>query len=320
MSIPAKWTIDRAPDLTGRVAVVTGATGGLGYETACGLASRGATVILAGRNPDRGAAALAGLRTRVEGARAEFMTLDLASLRSIADFTRDLTGWLGGQESGAIDILVNNAGLMALPRRQETEDGFEMQLGTNYLGHFALTGRLRPLLFRAAGGGRVVTVASLAARKGRLTFDDLQARHRYSPFGVYQQSKLANLIFALELDRRAQSGGWPLHSIAAHPGWSLTDIATSRSSAPQGALERILRRLTHLAFLTMGQSAEAGARPILFAAAGAEAVDGGYYGPSGRGERRGRVTDARIPAQARNLPAARRLWDVSERLTGVALS
>ncbi|MBB2155257.1 SDR family oxidoreductase [Gluconacetobacter diazotrophicus] len=320
MSVPLKWTIDRAPDLTGRVAVVTGATGGLGYETACGLASRGATVILTGRNADRGAAALAGLRTRVADARAEFMVLDLASLRSIADFAGDLTERLKGQGPGAVDILVNNAGVMAPPRRQETEDGFELQFGTNYLGHFALTGRLRPLLVRAPGGTRVVTVASLAARQGHITFDDLQARHRYSPFGAYQQSKLANLIFALELDRLAQSGGWKLHSIAAHPGWSQTDLAISRSAARQGVAERLLRCLTEVAFRTLGQSAAAGARPILFAAAGAEAVDGGYYGPGGRGERRGRVTDARVPAQARNLPVARRLWAVSERLTGVALS
>ncbi|GBQ32555.1 SDR family oxidoreductase [Gluconacetobacter azotocaptans] len=315
MNVPAKWTIDRAPDLTGRVAVVTGATGGLGYETACGLAEKGATVILAGRNPDRGAAALARLQGRVAKARARFMPLDLASLTSVAAFARDLA-----DQVSSLDILVNNAGLMGAPIRQETADRFELQFGTNYLGHFALTARLRPLLVRASGGGRVVSVASLAAWRGRVVFDDLQSRHRYTPFGAYQQSKLANLIFALELDRRAQSAGWALHSIAAHPGWSLTDIAVSRSDAPQGVAERLMRRLTHTAFRLLGQSAEAGARPILFAAAGAEASDGGYYGPSGRGERRGRVAAARVPPQARNLPTARRLWEVSERLTGVALS
>lgn len=315
MSIAAKWTIDRVPDLTGRTAIVTGATGGLGYEVARGLASRGATVLLAGRDPARGARALESLRERVPDARADFMPLDLASLRSVVDFARTLA-----ERTDMLDILVNNAGVMASPRRQETADGFELQFGTNYLGHFALTAHLRPLLLRAGGGGRVVSVASLAAWQGRIVFDDLQSRHRYTPFSAYQQSKLANLIFALELNRVAQSAGWRLHSVAAHPGWARTDIAVSRSSVPQGIAERLMRRLVHVAFRYLGQSAEAGARPILFGAAAPEARDGGYYGPGGRGERRGRVTEAHIPPQALSLSVARRLWSVSERLTGVALS
>ncbi|MFS3134354.1 SDR family oxidoreductase [Gluconacetobacter sacchari] len=315
MNIAGKWTIDRAPDLTGRTAVVTGATGGLGYEVALGLATRGATVLLTGRDAARGARAVEALRARVGEARAEFLPLDLASLRSIAEFARGLK-----ERTDVLDILVNNAGVMASPRRQETADGFELQFGTNYLGHFALTGLLRPQLQRAAQGGRVVSVASLAAWQGRIVFDDLQGRHRYSPFAAYQQSKLANLIFALELNRVAQSNGWRLHSVAAHPGWARTDIAVSRSSAPQGIVERVMRRLVRVGFRALGQSAEAGARPILFAAAAPEARDGGYYGPGGRGERRGQVTEARIPPQALNLSVARRLWSVSERLTGVALS
>ncbi len=315
MSIAAKWTIGRAPNLTGRTAVVTGATGGLGYEVAYGLASRGATVLLTGRDAARGARAVEMLRERLPEARAEFLPLDLACLRSVAGFARDLK-----ERTDTLDILVNNAGVMASPRRQETADGFELQFGTNYLGHFALTGQLRPLLVRAAEGGRVVSVASLAAWQGRIIFDDLQSRHRYTPFSAYQQSKLANLIFALELNRVAQSAGWRLHSIAAHPGWARTDIAVSRSSAPQGLAERLMRRTVRIGFRYLGQSAEAGARPILFAASAPEARDGGYYGPGGRGERRGRVTDARIPPQALSLSVARRLWAVSERLTGVALS
>ncbi|MBY4638776.1 SDR family oxidoreductase [Gluconacetobacter entanii] len=309
------WDITQAPSLKGKVAVVTGATGGLGYATARGLVSRGAEVILAGRNPAKGAAALERLRTDCPDGAVDFMTLDLASLQSIADFTQNLSG-----RTGTVDILVNNAGVMGPPKRQETIDGFELQFGTNYLGPFALTARLRPLLCAGKAGARVVTVASLAALSGKLVFDDLQARHHYTPFGAYRQSKLADLILALELDRQARQHGWPIHSIAAHPGWAMTDIAVSRSSNPQGLRERLLRRATLVAFTLFGQSADHGALPILFAATAPQARDGGYYGPDGWGERRGNVTEAIVPPAARDLQLAQRLWQVSERLTGTALS
>ncbi|RBM05792.1 SDR family oxidoreductase [Novacetimonas cocois] len=311
----AHWDITQAPRLVGRVAVVTGATGGLGYATARGLMSRGAQVILAGRNPAKGAAALERLRADCPDGVADFMMLDLASLQSIADFVQNLSG-----RTGSVDILVNNAGVMGTPRRQETVDRFEMQFGTNYLGPFALTARLRPLLCAGRDGARVVTVASLAALSGRIMFDDLQARHHYTPFTAYRQSKLADLILALELDRQARQHGWPIHSIAAHPGWALTDIAVSRSPIPQGLRERLLRRATLVAFTLFGQSAEHGALPILFAATAPQARDGGYYGPDGWGERRGNVTEAHMPPAACDLQLAQRLWQVSERLTGTVLS
>ncbi|MFT9164717.1 MAG: oxidoreductase [Komagataeibacter saccharivorans] len=309
------WTVKQAPRLDGHLALVTGATGGLGYQTALGLASRGARVMLAGRNPEKGFAALARMQNEVPGTDASFRLVDMASLDSIASFAHDLA-----QETDRLDILVNNAGVMGTPRRLETADGFELQFGTNFLGPFALTARLRTLLCAAPQGGRVVTVASLAALSGRIVFDDLQARRRYAPFRAYNQSKLADLIFALELDRQARTHNWPLHSIAAHPGWSMTDIAASRLGTKQGLQERLTRLGAIWAFRLMGQSAADGALPIEFAAMAAEARDGGYYGPDGWGERRGHVAEAIIPPAARDLAIARRLWAVAERLTGTALS
>ncbi|WEQ53031.1 oxidoreductase [Komagataeibacter oboediens] len=309
------WTIRQAPRMDGRLALVTGATGGLGYQTALGLASRGARVILTGRNPDKGLAALTRLQLDAPGADATFRLLDVSSLESIATFAHALAG-----ETDRLDVLVNNAGVMGTPHRMETRDGFEMQFGTNFLGPFALTARLRPLLCAVPHGGRVVTVASLAALTGQIVFDDLQARRRYAPFRAYRQSKLADLILALELDRQARTHGWPLHSIAAHPGWARTDIATSRLDTEQGLQERLTRIGAVWAFRLMGQSAAHGALPIEFAAMAPEARDGGYYGPSGQGERRGHVTDAFVPPAARDLTIARRLWQVAERLTGTSLS
>ncbi|RFD18806.1 SDR family NAD(P)-dependent oxidoreductase [Komagataeibacter melaceti] len=309
------WTLQQAPRMDGRLALVTGATGGLGYQTALGLAARGARVMLTGRNVEKGLDALARLQHDQPGADASFRVLDVASLESIATFAHELA-----QETDRLDVLVNNAGVMGTPHRLETRDGFELQFGTNFLGPFALTARLRPLVCAADGGGRVVTVASLAALKGQIVFDDLQGRRRYAPFRAYGQSKLADLILALELDRQARAHGWPLHSIAAHPGWARTDIATSRLTSRQGLQERLTRVGAVWAFRFMGQSAAHGALPIEFAAMAPEARDGGYYGPDGPGERRGHVAEAWIPPAATNLTTARRLWQVAERLTGTALS
>lgn len=310
-----EWSVtSRQPSLKGRVALVTGGNSGLGFEVACGLAMRGARLLLPVRSAERGEAALAALQTRCPGAEAELLTLNLASLASIAACATEVAN-----RTRTLDFLVNNAGVMALARRLETADGFEMQFGTNHLGHFALTTRLRPLLEAASGGGTVVTVASLAAYKTNIHFDDLQSRRRYSPFGAYQQSKLSNLLFAQELARRAGENGWNIHSRAAHPGWSSTSIIANGPAATLPGIVGTAERVIGTAVLRiMGQSAARGAEPLLYAALSPSARDGDYYGPQGAGERRGPPGPATVPPAAQKVSTASRLWDASERLTGVA--
>ncbi len=286
-------------------AIVTGATGGLGYETALGLAQAGYEVILAGRNPAKGDAALSRLMRRVPAATVRFESLDLASLESVAAFA--------GRMDGPIAVLVNNAGVMAPDARQVTADGFELQMGTNYFGHFALTAALLPAL--QAGQAHVVQVSSLAHRRGALHFDDLQGERSYSPWRQYGQSKLAMLMFALELDRRSAAGGWGLRSNAAHPGWAVTDIIVN---GPGGGTAGLRERVMQGAFSVFGQSAAAGARPMVYAATSPDAMGGGYYGPSGLGEIRGAVSSSRVFPQARDTRAAARLWEVSVSLTGAS--
>ena len=225
------WTIGDAPRLDGRRAIVTGASGGLGYETALGLARRGATVVLAARNPDKAEAARRRIVAAAPDADLRFGPLDLADLGSVAAFAA------GFARQGAVDILVNNAGVMAYPTRRTTRDGFEEQFGTNYLGHFALTARLMPALLRAEGGARVVSLASLAHVKGRIALDDLQGERRYDPWTAYRQSKLAMLVFAREFQRRADAAGWPIRSVAAHPGWAVTDIISNGPAEGAGRAE-----------------------------------------------------------------------------------
>ncbi len=303
------WTIDQAPRLSGRTAIVTGASGGLGYETALGLAARGASVILAVRNAAKGEAAVARIRNTVPGASVRASPLDLADLASVGHFADAFEA-----DGTALDILVNNAGVMAYPTRRVTRDGFEEQFGTNYLGHFALAGRLLPALLRAPGC-RVVSLASLAHVQGRIALDDLQTERPYDGWTAYRQSKLAMLIFARELQRRADLQGWRLCSVAAHPGWAVTDII---SNGPGQGRASIRTTLMNLAFRTLGQSAAVGALPILYAAMAPDAAAGGYYGPIGRGERTGGVGPSRVMPQARDADVARRLWEISERLTGVS--
>lgn len=292
------------------IAVVTGATGGLGYATAAGLARAGAHVVLTGRNPAKGAAALARLRRDVPGAAAEFALLDVASLAAVAAFAGQVMA-----THPAIGVLVNNAGVMAPPRRQTTPDGFELQFATNYLGHFALTARLLPALL--AGSARVVQVSSVAHRRGAIAWQDLQGARRYDPWGSYAQSKLAMLMFALELARRAKAAGWTLASVAAHPGWAVTDII---ANGPGGGAPGLRERLMQGAFRVFGQSAADGARPIVHAATAAGVVPGGYYGPAGFQEIKGPPGPARIMPQAADASAGRRLWAESERLAGVAFA
>ncbi|MFV3129502.1 SDR family oxidoreductase [Niveispirillum sp. KHB5.9] len=301
-----KWTVADIPAQKGRVAVVTG-TGGLGFEDALALARAGANVIIAGRNPQKGAAAVAKIRTEVPAATVQFEPLDLASLRSVAEFGTRLR-----DRMERLDLLINNAAVMMPPHRQVSADGFELQMATNYLGHFALTAALLPLL-RAGTDARVITLSSVAAREGAIDFGDLNAQRRYNPMAVYSQSKLACLMFALELQRRSDSGGWGLSSIAAHPGISRTDLlhnAPGRRSAVG-----IARSLLWFLF----QPAAQGALPTLFAATAPQARGGAYYGPDRFSETRGYPAEARIPPQALDAVATNRLWTLSEEMTGTPL-
>jgi NAD(P)-dependent dehydrogenase (short-subunit alcohol dehydrogenase family) len=292
------------PSLLGKKAVVTGSTGGLGYETVLALGKAGADIILTGRDDRKGQSALQKISREVVGARICYEHLDLASLASIANFAQRM------QVRQSLDLLINNAGVMALPRRQTTADGFEMQFGTNYLGHFALTARLTPLL-RRSSGPRVVSVSSLAHRTASIDFGNLQATRMYSPWKAYGQSKLACLIFALELQRRSDAAGWNLTSDAAHPGFSRTNLF---ASGPGG----LLSVATDFAAPFFGHSAADGARPILFAATSPQAKPGAYYGPGGFSELRGAPAAALIMPRARDAATAARLWDVSEKLTGTS--
>jgi NAD(P)-dependent dehydrogenase (short-subunit alcohol dehydrogenase family) len=297
------WTAADVGAQFGRSVVVTG-TGGLGYESASALAFAGAHVVLAGRDPAKGEAAVERIRQAVPRAKILFERLDLASLASIHDFAERL-----GRTMSKLDVLINNAAVMAPPERRTTGDGFELQFGTNHLGHFALTALLMPLL-KKAGSARVVSVSSIAARSGALRFDDLQWTHGYKPMPAYAQSKLACLMFALELQRRSVVGGWGVTSVAAHPGVARTDLIPNGTGAASGAAA--LRRWLWFLF----QPAAQGALPSLYAACAPQAEGGGFYGPHALGETRGHPSVSRVPAQALRLEDARRLWAASEGLTG----
>ena len=303
------WTIEQIPPQTGRIAVVTGATSGIGYEAALALAGAGARVVLASRNEAKGAEMLARIRAAHPGAEVSFEPLDLASLKSVADCADRLSRTLP-----RIDLLINNAGVMAIPSRHVTEDAFEMQLGANYLGHFALTLQLLPLI-NAGQSPRVVTLSSLAHRSGRIHFDDLQFEKRYSPWVAYCQSKLATLLFSMELERRARVNNWKLMSNAAHPGFALTGL---QSTGPSMGLDRpsFLERSTQWLAPFLSQSAAAGALPTLYAATSPDAKGGTMYGPDGFYEMKGSPRKSKIAPSAFDQNVWRRLWDVSERLTG----
>lgn len=303
----AKWNAADVPPQRGRLAVVTG-TGGLGYETALVLAQRGAEVILAGRNERKGQDALRKILDFVAGASARFELLDLADLASVTAFSNRMLA-----ADRPVDLLINNAGVMTPPKRRTTIDGFELQLGTNYLGHFALTAQLLPLLQRGRAP-RVVEVSSGAHRLGgAIHFDDLQWERAYKPWGAYAQSKLAMLMFALELQRRSDTAGWGLLSNAAHPGYARTDLIANGPGAD--ALMTRINNLLVRPFLS--QSAADGALPVLFAATSPASKGAGYYGPIGRLELIGAPGPAVIGAHAKDGAVAQKLWQVSEDLTGV---
>jgi NAD(P)-dependent dehydrogenase (short-subunit alcohol dehydrogenase family) len=299
-----KWTADQMPRQSGRLAVVTGANSGLGLVAARELARAGADVVIACRDVAKGHAAASGIAAHVDGASLEVRELDLADLASVRAFAEQLLA-----SRDRLDLLINNAGVMAAPHRT-TADGFELQLGTNHLGHFALTGLLLPAL-RETDGARVVTVSSTAARTGKIDFDDLQGEKSYSRWGAYGQSKLANLLFMLELDRRAKAAGLSLLSVAAHPGYAATNLQVS---APP-LHERLFMRVTNLVF---AQSAEMGTLPVLYAATAPDVQGGFYIGPDGIGEQRGHPQPVIPTKRALDADDAARLWEVSEQLTNVS--
>jgi len=290
------WGLADLPDQRGRTAIVTGANSGLGAATARTLAHSGARVVLACRDVAKGEAAAASMIGAVE-----VRQLDLASLDGVRAFAA------GVEEP--VDVLVNNAGVMA-PPRGETADGFELQLGTNHLGHFALTGLL---LDRVRD--RVVTLSSNAHRIGRIRFDDLQSERRYGAWTAYGQSKLANLLFALELQRRLDAAGSPLRSVAAHPGYAATNLQLAGPALAHSRLGAAAMRIGNRLF---AQSAQDGARPVLYAATVRDLAGGSYVGPGGPGELRGAPKLVQPRPNARDADVAARLWAVSERLTGVA--
>jgi NAD(P)-dependent dehydrogenase (short-subunit alcohol dehydrogenase family) len=303
----ANWTTQDIPDQTGRLAIVTGATGGLGLETALDLAGAGAEVILVGRSAAKGERAVALIKGRHRSAEVRFEQVDLASLMSVNAFADRMLA-----AGRPIDILINNAGVMALPDRQVTPDGFEMQFGTNYLSHFALTGRLLPLL--TAARARVVQLASIAHKRGRIRLSDLNYESGYKPWPVYSQSKLAMLMFAIELQRRSDANGWGLTSVAAHPGYAHTDLIANGPGSRGNALFRwgvsVFERIA-------GHSAVEGALPTLMAATAPDVTPGGYYGPQGWQDLKGPPGPAEIRPQALDAPVAAQLWDASEGLTRV---
>jgi NAD(P)-dependent dehydrogenase (short-subunit alcohol dehydrogenase family) len=297
------WDTSQLPDLHGAVALVTGANSGIGLPTALELARCGAQVTLACRNPESAGRAADTIRASVPGAQVGVLPLDLASLDSVAA--------LADNWDGPLDLLINNAGLMAPPAWRPTADGFELQFGTNHLGHFALTGRLLPALL-AAPAGRVVTVSSLRHRAGTAAVLQGNPRQGYQPHTAYANSKLANLLFGLELQRRAVEHGTALTSTVAHPGVSWTNLMLS----PDGmGASPLLRRGGEVFGRLLFQRPEAGALPTLYAATAA--APGSYSGPSGPGELRGRPGPARIHRAGQDRQLAAQLWDLSEELTGV---
>jgi len=300
------WEAGDIPDQSGRTAIVTGANSGLGLVTARELARHGARVVLACRNLDKGRAALAEVGRAASDAEPELEELDLASLSSVRSFAER---YMAGHDG--FDLLINNAGVMAPPRRR-TADGFELQFGTNHLGHFALTGLLLPVM-QGRPGARVVTLSSTAHKTGRIAFDNLNGDRRYFRWRAYGQSKLANLLFALELDRRLRASGSEVISVAAHPGYAATNL----QSAAAPLVDRLVMKVGNA---VIAQSDEMGALPTLYAAT-QPGVDGGMYiGPDGPGEQRGHPKVVRPNRAARDEATARRLWEVSEELTGVPVA
>jgi len=299
--------------LGGKTVLVTGAASGLGYETALRLASSGARVLIADRNVVGGREAERRLRAASDDTAARFLPLDLADLSAIATFADRLLA-----EEPVLDLLINNAGLLPPLRRRTTIDGFELGMGVSFIGHYALTGHLLPALLRAPGAARVVTVSSVAHGSARLNPDDLDAQRRYDPSQAYADAKLACLLFAQELQRHAQSGGFALQSVAAHPGIARTPIARSwDGQSPRGLRDRVAAWALWSSMHALGQSAAAGADSIVYAATQTDVDGGAFYGPGGFGQFSGAPRRVQPKKPAREAGLARRLWSVAETRTGV---
>ncbi len=295
------------PDQSGRIALVTGANTGLGYQTTLALARKGARVVMACRDEERAKRARDGLLTAVPKAELELLLLDLASQESIRDASQAYLS-----RHNRLDMLINSAGIMAPPRK-ETRDGFELQFGVNHLGHFALTGLLLPRLLETPGS-RVVTVTSTAHKFARIDFDDLQSRRSYGRYRAYGRSKLANLLFAFELNRRFAAAGSDSLSMAAHPGLAETTLQQRTVQSSASRFERAVYTTMHYA---ISQSAEMGALPQLYAATAEDAEGGTLYGPEWL-QTRGFPVQVRPSRAATSWEDARRLWEISEELTGVS--
>lgn len=302
-----KWQPQEMGSQAGKLAIITGANSGIGFHAARHLAKAGAHVVLACRSSEKAEAAKAEIAREAPADRVEGTVLDLADLDSVRAFAEKFLS-----SSRPLHVLINNAGVMALPTRQTTKQGFETQFGTNFVGHFALTGLLLPAML-GVGGSRVVTVSSIAHKRGRINFDDLQAERKYKPRESYNQSKLADLIFGLELDRRLKRAGKQTQSIIAHPGVAATNIVASGPGSKGGPQ----RWIGELVFLLAGQSQDRGSWPLLYAATSPAARGGGYYGPDGVMEVRGTPVEVKPEPQALDPQTAERLWRVGEELTGV---
>jgi NAD(P)-dependent dehydrogenase (short-subunit alcohol dehydrogenase family) len=295
----ADWLTGNISSQVGRVFVVTGANSGLGLETARALGSRGASVIMTARDMDKGEAAVEALRAEQPDSRFELRHLDLADLDSVRKFAAGIE---------RVDVLINNAGVM-MPPHTHTKQGYELQFGVNHLAHFALTLLLFNTLLQSEDP-RVVTVSSGLHHRGRIHFGDLHGNQKYSPTAYYSQSKLANVVFGLELHRRLRSNGFGMRSVLAHPGYTATNL---QSSGPTG-VSKLLMKVSNK---VMAQDVTMGALPQIYAAAGADVESGQFYGPDGRNENKGYPTVVEPLVEARDRELGRRLWDVSEELTGV---
>lgn len=305
------WQETNIPDLAGKRMLVTGAASGIGFETARALAQHGAEVLIADRNKVAGRAAVDRIRALRPDARVRFLHLDLSRLQDVSDFGAALVA-----KRRPLDVLINNAGINSISQRQLSADGHELTFAIGHLGHYVLTGTLLPLL-NAATAPRVVTVSSLMHGSGRIDWADLQLERNYRPQRAYNQTKLANLLFAREFQRRIDRAGGRIRSIAVHPGVARTAIGASRKNLGEFRLgDHLVSAVLSVVMPFLGQPATAGALPLMYAAVSPDAEGGGFYGPDGFGEMKGAPTAAVIRPAGQDMKAAARLWRLTERITG----